>query len=123
MIVTQTPLRFSLVGGGSDLPGFYREHPGEVLTTSIAKYIYITVNDRFDHTVRVSYSKTEEVDSSADVEHPIVRAALSKLGIRGGIEITSIADIPSRGSGLGSSSAFCVGLLHALRAYQGRYRS
>jgi D-glycero-alpha-D-manno-heptose-7-phosphate kinase len=123
VIVTQTPLRFSLVGGGSDLPAFYRERGGEVLATSINKYVYITVNERFDESVRVSYSKTEEVANSASVEHPIVKASLEKLNIAGGIEITSIADIPSRGSGLGSSSAFSVGLLHALHAYQGRYRS
>ncbi len=123
MIVTQTPLRFSLVGGGSDLPAYYRERGGEVLAVSINKYVYITVNDRFDESVRVSYSKTEEVACSSAVEHPIVRSALAKLDIEGGIEITSIADIPSRGSGLGSSSAFSVGLLHALHAYQGRYRS
>jgi D-glycero-alpha-D-manno-heptose-7-phosphate kinase len=123
VIVTQTPLRFSLVGGGSDLPAFYRERPGLVLSTSVSKYIYITVNNRFDETVRVSYSKTEEVERSDLIEHPIVRAVLKRLHIPGGVEITSIADIPSRGSGLGSSSAFTVGLLHAMHAYQGRYRS
>jgi D-glycero-alpha-D-manno-heptose-7-phosphate kinase len=123
MIVTQTPLRFSLVGGGSDLPAFYRDRPGEVLSTSIDKYVYVTVNERFDESVRVSYSRTEEVGHAGLVCHPIVRAALDRLNIAGGVEITSIADIPSRGTGLGSSSAFAVGLLHALHAYQGSYRS
>lgn len=123
MIISKTPMRVSFVGGGSDLRSYYREGGGAVLSTSINKFVYITVNKRFDDGVRVSYSKTEEVDCADQVEHKIVRTTLNKLTINGGIEITSIADIPSRGSGLGSSSAFTVGLLHALHAYQGRYKS
>lgn len=113
----------SFVGGGSDLPAFYRQFGGAVVSTAIDKYIYVTVNKKFDNWIRVSYSKTEEVESSADIEHKVVRASLEKLGVDGGVEITSIADIPSRGTGLGSSSSFTVGLLHALHAYQGRYVS
>lgn len=121
MIISQTPLRMSFVGGGSDLPAYYREHGGAVVSTAIDKYVYVTVNRKFDDWIRVSYSKTEEVRSVGEIEHRIVRASLTKLGVDGGIEITSVADIPSRGTGLGSSSSFTVGLLHALSAYQGRY--
>jgi D-glycero-alpha-D-manno-heptose-7-phosphate kinase len=123
MIISQTPLRMSFVGGGSDLPAFYERSGGAVVSTAINKYVYVTVNKKFDRSIRVSYSKTEEVETVAQLEHKVVRACLSKLAIDGGVEITSIADIPSRGTGLGSSSSFTVGLLHALHAYQGRYVS
>ncbi|MBW8812418.1 MAG: kinase [Caulobacterales bacterium] len=122
MIISKTPMRLSFVGGGSDLPSYYRENVGAVLSTSIDKFVYVTINKRFEQGIRLSYSKTEEVLRVADIEHRIVKATLDKLGIDGGVEITSVADIPSRGSGLGSSSSFTVGLLHALYAYQGRYR-
>lgn len=111
----------SFVGGGSDLPSFYRRHGGAVVSTAINKFIYITLNEKFDHRIRVSYSRTEEADTVAEVQHPLVREAMRLLGCPGGLEITSIADIPSKGSGLGSSSAFTVGLLHALHAYSGRF--
>lgn len=123
MIITRTPLQLSFVGGGSDIASYYREHGGAVLSTSINKFIYITLNKRFDHTLRVSYSRTEEVEHVSEVQHPLVRAVLTKLGVEGGLEITSIADVPSRGTGLGSSSAFTVGLLHCVHAYNGIYRS
>ncbi len=128
MIISKTPMRLSFVGGGSDLPSYYREFGGAVLSTSINKFVYLTINKRFGPGFRVSYSRTEEVDSVAKIEHKIVRNTLLSLGVDGagpddGVEITSIADIPSRGSGLGSSSAFTVGLLHALHAYKGRYRA
>ncbi|HOY60806.1 MAG TPA: GHMP kinase [Verrucomicrobiota bacterium] len=123
MIISRTPLRMSFVGGGSDLPAYYRLHGGAVVSTAINKYVYVTVNPKFDDNIRVSYSRTEEVDQVARLRHPLVRESLRHLGIAGGVEITSVADIPSRGTGLGSSSAFTVGLLHALHAWQGRYRS
>ena len=123
MIISRTPLRMSFVGGGSDLPGFYREHGGAVVSTAIDKYIYVTVNEKFDHGIRVSYSVTEEVTSVGDIRHALVREALRYLAIDGGIEITTIADIPSRGTGLGSSSSFTVGLLNVLNAYKSRYVS
>ena len=123
MIISRTPLRMSFVGGGSDLPSFYRQYGGAVVSTAINKFVYITVNEKFDHRVRVSYSKTEEANTVAEIQHPLVREAMGLLGLAGGLEITSIADIPSKGSGLGSSSAFTVGLLHALHAYSGRYAS
>jgi D-glycero-alpha-D-manno-heptose-7-phosphate kinase len=123
MIISRTPLRMSFVGGGSDLPVFYRKYGGAVVSTAIDKFVYVTVNAKFDDKIRVSYSKTEEASGVDRVKHPLVREALKLLEIRGGVEITSIADIPARGSGLGSSSAFTVGLLHALHAYSGRYAS
>ena len=120
MIVARTPLRMSFVGGGSDLPSYYRKSGGAVLSTSVDKYMYVTVNKKFDSSVRLSYSVTENKDSVGEIEHPIVRNTLELLNIKGGIEITSISDIPSQGSGLGSSSSYSVALLHALYTYQGR---
>jgi len=113
----------SFVGGGSDLPVFYRKQRGAVLSTAIDKYIYVNVNKKFDNGIRISYSKTEEVDSVDQVEHRLVRAGMQFLELDGGVEITTIADIPSKGTGLGSSSSFTVGLLHALNAFRGRYVS
>jgi D-glycero-alpha-D-manno-heptose-7-phosphate kinase len=105
------------------MPAFYREETGAVISTSIDKYMYIAVNKKFDERIRVSYSRTEEVDRRQEVEHPLVRHALDVAGIDGGIEISSMADIPSRGTGLGSSSAYTVGLLNALFAYRNDYAS
>lgn len=123
MIVSKTPLRMSFVGGGSDLPAFYWEEMGAVLSTSIDKYMYICVNKKFDGRIRVSYNRTEEVERREEVEHPLVREALDLVGIEGGIEIASMADIPSKGSGLGSSSTYTVGLLNALYAYRNQFVS
>jgi D-glycero-alpha-D-manno-heptose-7-phosphate kinase len=113
----------SFVGGGSDLPVFYRKFGGAVLSTAINKFVYVTVNKKFDDRIRLSYSKTEDAKSAEKIKHPLVREALQMLGIRGGIEITSIADIPGKGTGLGSSSSFTVGLLNALHAFADRYAS
>jgi D-glycero-alpha-D-manno-heptose-7-phosphate kinase len=121
MIVSRTPLRMSFVGGGSDLPDFYRVHGGAVLSAAIEKYVYVNVNRKFDDGIRVAYSKTEDVDHIDKVEHPIVRHAMKLMGVEGGIEIATIADIPSRGTGLGSSSSFAVGLLNALAAFKGEH--
>ena len=121
MIISRTPLRVSFLGGGSDLPAYYRRHGGAVLSTAIDQSVYVTVSRKFDNAVRVSYSRTEEVAHARDVAHPLVREALAMLGIDGGIEITSIADIPAKGTGLGSSSSFTVGLLNALHAHCGRH--
>jgi D-glycero-alpha-D-manno-heptose-7-phosphate kinase len=123
MIISQTPLRMSFTGGGSDLPVFYRNFGGAVVSTAIDKYVYVNVNKKFDNGIRVAYSKNEEVSCVGEIEHRLVRASLEYLGIDGGIEITTIADIPSGGTGLGSSSSFTVGLLNALNAYMGRYVS
>lgn len=121
MIISRTPLRMSFTGGGSDLPAFYRHFGGAVLSTTIDKYIYVTINPKFDNGIRIAYSKNEEVGRVEDIQHGLVKAAMQYLGISGGIEITTIADIPSRGTGLGSSSSFTVGLLHALNAFKGIY--
>lgn len=123
MIISRTPLRISFVGGGSDLRSYYHHRPGAVVSTSIDKYIYITVNKKFDNKIRASYSKTENVDTASQIEHPLIRECMKKVGIRGGIEVTSMADIPSEGSGLGSSSSYTVGLLNALYAYLGKHVS
>jgi D-glycero-alpha-D-manno-heptose-7-phosphate kinase len=120
MIITQTPLRIGLLGGGTDLPSYYLEHGGRVLNCAIDKYIYVIVKQRFDDEIYVNYSKKEIVSRVADIEHELVREAMLMTGVTGGVEITTLADIPSSGSGLGSSSAVTVGLLHALYAYTGR---
>ena len=120
MIITQTPLRIGLLGGGTDLPSYYREHGGRVLNAAIDKYVYVIVKERFDDDIYVNYSKKEIVSRVEDLEHELVREAMLMTGVTDGIEITTLADIPSAGSGLGSSSAVTVGLLHALFAYRGR---
>ena len=123
MIISRTPLRVSFVGGGSDLPVFYRRFGGAVVSTAIDQFVYVTVNKKFDEKIRVSYSRTEEARSVERIKHPLVREAMKLLNIQGGVEITSIADIPAKGTGLGSSSSFTVGLLHVLHAYAERYAS
>ncbi|MGA7713961.1 MAG: hypothetical protein WCA81_18860 [Rhizomicrobium sp.] len=123
MIISRTPLRMSFVGGGSDLPAFYRKFGGAVLSTAIDKYVYVNVNKKFDDGVRVAYSKNEEVDSIDKIEHRLVRATLKDMGITGGVEIATIADVPSHGTGLGSSSSFTVGLINALAAFRGEHVS
>jgi len=123
MIITRTPFRISFIGGGTDLPDFYRIKTGAVVCTTINKYMYIMVNNRFTDAIRVSYySKTEIVDNVDDIQHPIVREALKIVGITKGIEIASIADVPA-GAGLGSSGSFTVGLLNALYAHKGIFDS
>lgn len=111
------------MGGGTDLPSFYQEEEGMVLSTSLNKYMHITVNDRFDETYRLSYSRTEICESINDIEHPIFKCVLQKYAPKGrGLELISMADIPS-GTGLGSSSSFTVGLLHAMKAHLGIFQS
>lgn len=122
MIITKTPFRISFAGGGTDLRAFYQIEPGAVLSTAIDKYMYITVNKRFDHTLRISYSSTEIVEHVEQIQHPVVREALKIVGVTNGLEIVSVADIPAR-TGLGSSSSFTVGLLNALYAYTGTLRT
>lgn len=120
MIISRTPLRVSFVGGGSDLAAYYQQEPGAVISAAINKYIYITVNAKFDHQIRASYSVTEIVESVDELKHQLIREALKLVGCDKGIEITSISDIPSQGTGLGSSSTYTVGLLNALYAYSGQ---
>ena len=124
MVMTRAPLRITFVGGGTDLPFYYEKRDyGAVVSSAINKYIYVTVNRKFDSNIRISYSKTEIVDSVDRIEHPTIRESLRLLGIENGIEIVSISDIPSRGTGLGSSSTFLVALLHALHSYKGEFVS
>jgi D-glycero-alpha-D-manno-heptose-7-phosphate kinase len=123
MIITKTPFRISFVGGGSDLEAFYSRSTGAVLSTSINKYMYISSHAFFEpDKLRVKYSQTETVSSVSQLKHPILRTALEMFEIQGGLEVSSIADIPS-GTGMGSSSSFTVGLLHNLHAYTHRYAS
>jgi D-glycero-alpha-D-manno-heptose-7-phosphate kinase len=123
MIISRTPFRISFVGGGSDMETFYSKHQGAVLSTSIDKYMYIS-SHRYFHKdqIQVKYSRTETVQNINDLQHPLLREALRLTGISGGIEISSIADIPS-GTGMGSSSAFTVGLLHNLYAINRKFIS
>lgn len=118
MIITKTPLRISFTGGGTDLPAYYKTGYGAVVSAGINKYVYITINKRFDDTIRISYSKTEIVDDLKEIQHDIAKACLQMTGVEKGVEITSISDIPA-GTGLGSSSSFTVGLLNALYTYCG----
>ena len=119
MIIVQTPLRVSFFGGGTDLPSYYLSEGGCVLTSSIDKYIFITIKERFDDLIRLGWTRTEMVESVNDIQHELVREALKMTGITRGVEITTMGDIPSAGSGLGSSSTVTVGALHAMYAYQG----
>jgi len=119
MIITKTPLRLSFLGGNTDFREFYYKYGGCVLTSTIDKYIYCIVKGRFDDLIVVNYSKKEIVKSIDDLEHELVREALRLTKIKGGIEISFLADIPTQGTGLGSSSAVTVGVLNALFTYIG----
>lgn len=119
MIITRTPFRLSFLGGGSDLREFYaRNGYGAVVSTAINKYMYIIIHPYFHDKIRIKYSRTEDVNAASEVRHPIARECLKKVGIESGVELASFADVPA-GTGLGSSSSFTVGLLHALYAYKG----
>jgi D-glycero-alpha-D-manno-heptose-7-phosphate kinase len=117
MIITRSPLRISLGGGGTDLPSYYRRHGGFLIAAAIDKYVYITIHRTFEEEMILKYSKLERVTELGDVRHPIIREALKLVGIKNvNIEITSMADIPE-GTGLGSSGSFTTALLKALHAY------
>ena len=122
MIISRTPFRVSLVGGGSDLRQYYHARPGSVVAMAINRYMYVTVNKRFDSSIRVSYTQTEIVKRVGDLEHDLIRQAMKMVGIAGGVEVTTIADLPA-GIGLASSSTVTVGVLNALYAFQGRHVS
>ena len=117
MIVSRAPVRFSLGGGGTDLPSYAKEHGGFLVAAAIDKHIFVCANRRFYPTIRLAYSKTETADSVDEIEHRIFREALRFSGITSGIELISVADMPPN-SGLGSSSTFTVALLNALHAYK-----
>jgi D-glycero-alpha-D-manno-heptose-7-phosphate kinase len=120
MIISQTPLRISFVGGGTDLKSFYKSEEGMVLSSAIDKYVYVIVKERFDDKIYINYSIKEIVNDVSEIKHQLVREAMKKVGIERGVEITTLADIPSEGSGLGSSSTVTVGLLNALYNYAGK---
>ena len=114
MIIVQTPLRISFFGGGTDFPSFFMQEGGCVLSSAIDKYIFVSVKERFDEKLRVGYTQTEMVDSIDEIQHELIREALRLTDIRSSIEVTTMGDIPSEGSGLGSSSTVTVGALHAM---------
>lgn len=123
MIISRTPLRVSFVGGGTDVPAFYREHGGAVVSATVDKWIHVVVARRFEQDVRVSYSRTETVPNAREVEHELVRETMRMTGVPRGVDVVTLADVPSHGTGVGSSSSVTVGLLNALYAYQGVYKS
>lgn len=120
MIISRTPLRISLVGGGTDLPSFYTKQFGAVVSFAIDKYVYVALNPKFDGGTRASYSVTENVETPGQLKHELIRQALGHFGVSGGVEVVTVSDIPGEGSGLGSSSALTVGLGLALRKYTGK---
>jgi D-glycero-alpha-D-manno-heptose-7-phosphate kinase len=122
MIITQTPVRISFLGGGTDYPEYFSRYGGATLSTTIDRYTYVTVSPLtrfFDHRIRISYSKTELCSTVDEIQHPSVRECLRFMNIEEGVEIAVVSDLPAR-TGLGSSSCFTVGLLHALYAFQGK---
>lgn len=121
MIITKTPLRISFLGGGTDYPDHFLQHGGQTLGAAIGKYSYVIINELanlFDYNIRVSYSRTELINSVDEIEHPAVRGCMQFLKLDGHLEVHYIGDLPAR-TGLGSSSSFTVGLLHALHASRG----
>jgi len=119
MIISKTPLRISFVGGGTDLPSFYEKDYGSVLSSTIDKYVYVIIKERFDDLIYVNWTKKEIVNKPYEIEHDLVQEGMKKAGVEKGVEITILADIPSEGSGLGSSSSLTVGLLNAFYTFKG----
>ena len=119
MIITQTPVRLSLLGGNTDYPQYFKKYGGAVLSVTIDKYVYVIIKKRFDDEIWINYSVKEIVDNVKDIKHDLVRESMKLVGVTEGVEITFLSDIPSEGSGLGSSSAVTVGLLNALHNYKG----
>jgi D-glycero-alpha-D-manno-heptose-7-phosphate kinase len=119
LIIVQTPLRISFFGGGTDFRAFFMQEGGCVLSSAIDKYIFVTIKQRFDSKLRIGYTQTEMVDEVDEIHHELIRESLRLTRIDRGVEITTMGDIPSEGSGLGSSSTVTVGALHAMYAYMG----
>lgn len=120
MIVTKTPVRVSFMGGGTDLEAFYRRESGLVISTAIKQHVYLCVHRGYEHRYILKYTTTELADSLDDIRHPLFRECIRATGALPPLEIASFADIPSKGSGLGSSSSFAVGLVKALLTYEGK---
>jgi D-glycero-alpha-D-manno-heptose-7-phosphate kinase len=116
VIISKTPLRISLGGGGTDLPFYYKQEGGFFISAAVQKHVYVLVANRYEKDIRVSYSKTEICDNIDDIQHPVVKESLRLTGVNNNVEIISFADLPAQ-SGLGSSGSFTVGLLHALLAF------
>jgi len=123
MIVVQTPLRISFVGGGTDFEDFYLTHGGAVLSAAIDKCVFVIVKERFDDLICVNYTQRERVERVDELRHELVREAMRMTSVSKGVEITTLADVPAEGTGLGSSSSITVGLLQALYAYQGELKT
>jgi D-glycero-alpha-D-manno-heptose-7-phosphate kinase len=123
MIVVQTPLRISFVGGGTDFEGFYAKYGGAVLTTAIDKVIFVIIKERFDDLICLNYTLREKVEKVQNIRHELIREAMKMTGITKGVEITTLADIPAEGTGLGSSSSVTVGLLQAMYTYQNEIKT
>lgn len=122
MIISRAPVRLSMGGGGTDLPSYYKEYGGFLIATAINKYVYVSLNKRFEKSIRLSYSKTEIVEDVEKIEHRIFKEALKYTNIKNQVELVSIADVPSN-CGLGTSSTFTVSLLNALYTYKKEYLS
>src|SRR6266404_3892425 len=122
MIITRTPFRISLGGGGTDLPSFYQRFGGFVISAAISKHVYVTINRTFKPGYLLKYAEMELAPTRDEIRHPLIREAVRLLDLGPQVEIVSIADVPA-GTGLGSSGAFTVGLMHAIRAYQHRSAS
>ena len=122
MIISQTPVRISLAGGGTDFPDFYKEHGGLVISTAINKYIYVIIKPRFDNDITVNYrSVAQHVKDINEISHDFIREAAKMTGMTDGFDIITLSDVPTEGSGLGSSSSLIVGLLNAMSAYNNKY--
>ncbi len=119
MIITQTPLRVSFAGGGTDFPDYYEQREGYVVGAGIDKAVFVIVTARYDEKIYVNYSRKEIVDDVDQIQHELVREAMRLTGVTNGVEVTLLSDVPSEGAGLGSSSSFTVGLLNAFHIYQG----
>jgi D-glycero-alpha-D-manno-heptose-7-phosphate kinase len=119
VIVTQTPLRVSFAGGGTDLASYYERHEGYVVSAAIDKFAYVIVKERFDDEIYLNYMRKEITSDVGSIQHELIREAMRVAGVDGGVEVTLLSDIPSEGSGLGSSSSFTVGLLNAFYMYGG----
>jgi len=117
MIITRTPTRIPIAGGGTDLPSYYSKHGSFFISLGINKYIYVTLNRIFQDHIQIAYSKVETVNNISDIEHPLIREALRLSNLRNNLEITSMAEVPSR-AGLGSSGSFLVGLLNAIHTFK-----
>ena len=122
MIISRSPVRITLGGGGTDLPSYYSKYGGALIAAAIDKYTLVTAHTRFDEDIKLNYSKTEQVQNVDEIKHNIFREGLKLLNIKKGIELTSLSDMPSS-SGLGTSGSFTVAVLNALHTYKREFVS